>query len=315
MNKAELPMRQQPGGKQTVLPERLRNSIIHIWEDVIGPWINEGNYVGQGLPQNANALWREISKRLSEDLGWGNENLFQGNARKRCEQFFLQALPEEGLRIIEVVFQYIDVNIRDLDAWAQECSGITRTPDEAITRLNELFRKYGIGYQFVDGKLLRDDSSFMMEAVTRPALSLLASEEFRGASEEFHRAYDHYRHGLHKEAITEACKAFESTMKIICGIRDWHVPSANAKDLIAAMFQHALIPAALESQFTSLRTLLESGLPTVRNKMAAHGQGVLPVEIPPYLVAYAIHLAAANIILLIEAHRENAAGSGYGAKP
>jgi hypothetical protein len=49
--------------------------------------------------------------------------------------------------------------------------------------------------------------------------------------------------------------------------------------------------------------LLEGGLPTVRNKNAGHGQGPTPVSVPDYLVAYALHMAAANIVLLIQAHR------------
>jgi hypothetical protein len=68
---------------------------------------------------------------------------------------------------------------------------------------------------------------------------------------------------------------------------------------------YGLIPPELENHFIGLRTAMESGLPTVRNKTSGHGQGAVPVTIPPHVTAYALHLAAANIILLVEAHRSN----------
>ena len=55
----------------------------------------------------------------------------------------------------------------------------------------------------------------------------------------------------------------------------------------------------------ALRSVLESGLPTVRNKTkgSGHGQGKELINIPGHLAAYALHLAASNIVLLVEAHK------------
>ncbi|WP_436232542.1 DUF7014 domain-containing protein, partial [Escherichia coli] len=41
-----------------------------------------------------------------------------------------------------------------------------------------------------------------------------------------------------------------------------------------------LIPAYLQSQFTSLKTMLETGIPTIRNKNTGHGQAADIKEIP-----------------------------------
>jgi hypothetical protein len=107
------------------------------------------------------------------------------------------------------------------------------------------------------------------------------------------------------EAITEASKAFESTMKAICASRKWaHPPNATAKPLIDIMFKNGLIPAELESHFSALRSAMESGLPTLSNKTSRHGQGITPVEVPSHFVGYALHLTAANIIFLVEAYKE-----------
>ena len=70
---------------------------------------------------------------------------------------------------------------------------------------------------------------------------------------------------------------------------------------VALAWQGARV--SLASHFSGLRSVLESGLPTVRNKQGGHGQGENPVVIPSYLAAYALHLAASNIVMLLEAHK------------
>lgn len=41
----------------------------------------------------------------------------------------------------------------------------------------------------------------------------------------------------------------------------------------------------------------------MRNKTSGHGQGIEIVDVPQHLASYALHLAAANVVLLIEAHK------------
>lgn len=150
---------------------------------------------------------------------------------------------------------------------------------------------------------MRVDSQYIHAQVVKPAISLLQEMGFRGAEDEFLRAHRHYRVGEYKEAVAEALKAFESTMKAICVARKWsYDANATARILIDTMFKNALLPPMLESQFNGLRTVLE-GLPTVRNKTSGHGQGIDIVPVPDYLAAYALHLAASNIVFLVEAHK------------
>lgn len=110
--------------------------------------------------------------------------------------------------------------------------------------------------------------------------------------------------GRDKEAVAEALKAFESTMKAICKSRGWsYPPNATAKPLIEIMFNKRLIPAELQAHFGGLRSAMESGLPTISNRTSRHGQGPDPRAIPPHFVAYALNLAASNIVFLLEAHK------------
>ena len=45
------------------------------------------------------------------------------------------------------------------------------------------------------------------------------------------------------------------------------------------------------------------GLATIRNNNSGHGQGVDITEPPEYLASYALHMAAANIVFVVEAHK------------
>jgi len=157
--------------------------------------------------------------------------------------------------------------------------------------MNARFMEHTLGYQYTNGKIVRVDSEFAHRDIVEPAMRLLSDAQFSGASDEFVRAFEHYRHHRYKEAINEAAKAFESTMKTICDLRRWtRKPGATAKDLIQIMLDKGIVPPEMTTHFSGLRSALESGLPTLRNKNSAHGQGLDPISVPPHLVAYALHL-------------------------
>jgi hypothetical protein len=118
------------------------------------------------------------------------------------------------------------------------------------------------------------------------------------------KAHAHFRHGRYAECLVDCTKAFESTMKIICAKRKWKVAdTAPAARLIDAVFTNGLIPGFLQTQFTSLRSVLESGVPTIRNKVGGHGHGVSSIAIPDYLASFALHQTAALIVLLVKADK------------
>ncbi|RFM31230.1 STM4504/CBY_0614 family protein, partial [Chitinophaga silvisoli] len=134
-----------------------------------------------------------------------------------------------------------------------------------------------------------------------PMISVLDNNKFKGANEEFLKAHEHYRHGRNKEALTECLKAFESTMKIICKEKGWEYDQHDpAKKLIKICFQNELVPTFTQNQFTSLQNLLESGIPTIRNKLGGHGQGPIPQKVDDEMTRYGMNLTGANIIFLIE---------------
>jgi hypothetical protein len=74
--------------------------------------------------------------------------------------------------------------------------------------------------------------------------------------------------------------------------------------LIQVCFDNGLIPAFWQSHFAALRSLLEGGVPTARNRLGGHGQGSAVVEVPAHIVAYVLHMTAASIVFLVETERQ-----------
>ena len=156
-----------------------------------------------------------------------------------------------------------------------------------------------VEYQYP--RIIRRDSQYMHSEAVQPALNVLTDERYRGASEEFLNAHEHFRHTRYQECLNECLKAFESTMKIICHEKGWpYNQNDTAKVLIQKCLDNGLVRTFSQQQLTSLRTLLESGIPTIRNKLGGHGQGVQQHDVPAHLARYALHLTAATILLLVE---------------
>lgn len=276
------------------LPRPFRNQVKYIWRDAIGP--HHGDF------------WRAVYESIARDLG---EAPLDEHARDyanyyaQCLKYLDTDGPTTALDVIELSFRILDRVVRNMADYVIGQAGGVRdqSADEAIAELNARFQEHAVGYQYLDGFLVRIDSQYMHAEVVEPALALLHDAGFTGPSEEFLRGHEHYRHGRNKEALVAALGAFESTMKAICDARGWAYPAgAPASKLIKAMLDNELIPASLQNQVSQLASFLE-GVATVRNKMGGHGQGSRPVPTEPHFVEYALNLSAANIVLLVKAHR------------
>jgi hypothetical protein len=263
-----------------------------------------GSYGTDYRPGDGASRWDHIHDTLAHE--YGVFELAKGqNNQERCLRFLLQTdnvemsldFVELGFRIVHALQQSYLKQGRVWEDERKQCERILR-------ELNYRLREHNLGYQFEEGNLIRIDSQYIHAEVVKPALALLHEIGFSGPSSEFLQAHEHYRAQRYPEAIAGALKAFESAMKGICDLRKWkYPPNVTAKGLIDIILSKQLIPSSLASQFTGLRSVLESGLPTLRNQQGGHGQGKDPVRIPSYMAAFALHLAASNIVMLVEAHR------------
>jgi hypothetical protein len=268
--------------------------LIHIWRRHIGDSSRSerGNHYGQHRPTT---MWAAIYATFTETLGV--LSLGKGNSeQEQCYHFLLDhSQPiNDRLSLIEIVCR-----IMEADHF--------RAPQdraEAIEHVNARFRQHRVGFEFANDRIVNISNQFVHAEIMIPALVLLSDPEFQGANDEFMNAHGHYRAGRFKEAIVDALKAFESTMKTIAKARTIEVEETpTASKLLDALLTAGLFPSELQTHFTGLRTALQSGLPTIRNKTAAHGQGEEIVSAPIFLAAHALHLAATNIVFLVECHK------------
>lgn len=283
------------------IPNPLRVQIVHIWTDTLG----NGSQWYEGQVRHAyefivNTLCREYGIfKLPGGEDYGNRDYINELAN-----FILQVKSvEKALDAIELSFRVIDRSTREWSYLSRR--NASEIADSAISELNDRFKEHGIGFQFIGGEIIRVDSELIHSEAVKPALRLLNSKNYSGAQQEFLSAYEHYRHKKNKEALNDCLKSFESTMKAICDKRKWQYQSnATAKALIQVCFDNELVPSFWQQQLSSLRSMLESSIPTGRNKLSGHGQGSSPVAVPDYLTAYMLHMTASTLVFLVTAEEE-----------
>ena len=273
------------------LPNPLRVQVVFILRDVCLEVC--GNHLETQLD-----WFEEIHNYLARKYGVFRLHRSGDTAREIVEKFILVDNVDRVLDVIEVSLRIAYIN---------------EVPPETVKELNRLveelngyFHENGIGYQFESGLVAKVNSKFQHQEVVKPALHLLRASHFAGAEKEFRKAHKHYRKKEFEDAISESLKALESTLKVICKRKKWLFDEEKdtAKKLIQIVFSHGLIPKYLQSQFTSLQSLLESGVPTMRNRDSGHGRGTTRRRIPSCLAAFALHLTASAIVFLAEAAEE-----------
>lgn len=277
-------------------PQRLRIQIVQILRDAIG--YHKGfHYHSSDQPSEIYSVIHDI---ICKDQGVFN----LGNANSIADELYNVVLQSNDteliLSIVELCCVHLDYIKEHYHNYVASTT-IKIKPDEAIADLNFRFKENGIGYSFEINRIIRIDSTYMHSEVAKQVLNLLSNRKFTGANDEYLKAHDHYKGGRNKECLTECLKAFESTMKIICHEKGWVIsPQATASQLIQACFDNHLLPLYTQSEFNSLKSLLSSGIPTIRNKVGGHGQGPVLQTVDDRIARYGLNLTGSNIIFLVE---------------
>ena len=276
------------------LPNPLRVQIVQIWTECLGNpngLYSSARPTDEGYKKTVKILQREYGVNELPS-GRSSHNYFYNEL---CEFFYATTEVNKALDVVELVCQLIDKITYP--------SHLLLPP---IDELNQRFKEHGVGYRFESGQIIRIDEELIHQEVVKPALRILNQPQFAGAQEEFLKAHELYRKGDTKDSLSNCLKAFESVMKAICDMRGWQYDKdrSTAQALIKICFDNGLIPKFWESHYSSLRSLLESGVPTGRNKLGSHGQGTAPTSVPNYLAAYMLHMTATTIVFLAEAEKE-----------
>jgi len=285
------------------LPQELRVQIVHILRDFLGN--DEDAYDSQKLVGGAfkfivDTLCREYGVfRLSSGRQQGN--------REYVTELYNFILTEENIErvldAVEIACKVIDMHTRKWEY--RHSQHANEEADAALAEINARFQHQAFGFRYETGNIIRIDSELIHAEIIKPALILVHDPKYKGAEAEFHLAYEHHRHGRSKEALTECLKSLESTLKAIAKTRSWtHDQNATAKPLIDLMFEKQLVPLLWSQHFSGLRGMLESGVPTARNRLGGHGQGSEIVTVPARYVAFALHQTAAAIVFLATAERQ-----------
>ncbi|MEN0054480.1 MAG: hypothetical protein AAGC65_12475 [Mucilaginibacter sp.] len=276
------------------LNQSLRTQIIHIITDGMGKY-GEGRYINS----YAQEAYQYICDILRREYG-----LFELNNSRTSEGeihnfILMEKSIEKVLDAVELCLNYIDKTIPETE---HEYYGeVKLNGKEVIDELNQRFKEHAVGYQYEVDRMVKMDSMYIHSEIVKPALQLLFNPKFLGANEEYLKAHEHYRHGRNKECLAECLKAFESTMKIICTEKGWTFNTTDtAKPLVNVVLTNNLIPSYMQTQISAFKNLLESGIPTIRNKVGGHGQGATPTTADDETTRYALNLTGSNIIYLIE---------------
>lgn len=199
------------------------------------------------------------------------------------------------LRTIEI-FLWIREN--------DETTGSYERLQKTISELNDIFDIDKIGYEIVENKIIRRDSKYLHKEAIKETISLLKNNEFSGALEEFEKALGKYLEKDYGSTISEANKAYESTMKsILTKLQISYNTSDTASQLIRKFYDEDLIFSHTESFTNNLNEILK-GLPTIRNNQGGHGQGLDPKKVDKSYAEFALHLCGSFIVFLIQRYEE-----------
>lgn len=262
------------------IPEQLAVQLVYIIEEIL---------------EGKDKLAWSILKRIAQEFG------LPGNIiDKNFKYNFYSELNSYSNILIRYSFSCQDIEITS--SVFELC--LCYASEELVEKFNRYCLENGFGLQFNDGQLIRIDNQFIHKEVVINALSVLNSGDFKGAQEEFLQAHNEYLHRNNQNALVNALKSIESTIKIICNKQHWQYNATDTiKKLLQICFDHQLIPDFWQSHMNGLRAILEGGVPTARNKLGGHGQGCEIVEVPDYLVAYVLHMTASTIVFLADAEK------------
>ncbi|WFL76584.1 hypothetical protein P7228_11320 [Altererythrobacter arenosus] len=270
------------------LPSKVRVQILMNIDECIGTVEDHRN--------SAEEIYKTIVKELREELG-------RGNLTGRRTHSFAQELHEwfGNMASLPEAFDAVELFAMLVRHVTRGRSQATEVFESHIARINARLLEAGIGYEISGVEVLKKSNEFLHSEVVRPALHVLSESRFSSANEEFREAHKAFRAAEYEDCLIDCLKAFESVMKVIAADKGWALPAnATASKLVAALFENEFVPAYMKSQFDGLRALLESSVPTTRNRSGGHGKGTENRSVPASLAAFQLHQTAAIIVFLGE---------------
>ena len=147
----------------------------------------------------------------------------------------------------------------------------------AIDEINYRLKEARIGYEFnTDANMLiKKSDEAVYQLSIEPAFHLLSDLKFKESIDNFAKAFSDYQSGTTKDlenAITNALKALESTIKNICKLKGYEFNEEKPlKDQVAVLKNKKFLPEKYSNYFDKITDLIIA-VAAPRNKTAGHGQ-------------------------------------------
>lgn len=250
----------------TELPINLRTQFIHVINDILLSEFRDK------YRQSAEDELEKIHRILLKEYGLFN---LSGNANNPIRDLKEFIYKEEN---IELVIDAIELICRSIPNIKDPFDSGRIKPNEAILEINKRFVEAGVGFKYENGYVLKFQSDLLHQETVINLLKLLTKKDQIHINNEFMLANEHFRHGRYSESISESLKAFESSLKYACEKKGFKYDKNKdtAKKLIDILVNNKFFPTFMESYLGNIRSILETGIPTTRNRTSGHGKGVDP---------------------------------------
>lgn len=257
-------------------------------------------------PRHANEMWTDIAKLMDREISSFSLPGTDSYAYGHCIEYLNRSNDVDGvLSLIEICCLTMG-NLASSPSSGQTLysQGATVRPEVGIAELNERFLRAGVGYQFENGQIIRVDSQYVHAEVVKEALRLLCEPAFEQANAEFMTAHRHFWEGKLRDCNTAALRAMETVLKVVCDSRKWTYQKGDTvEQLLAVVRREGLFPDYLGGYFHNLIGAMKAGVPKIRDQQGGHGAAPGDDPIPEHIGAFALHLTAANIVMLVKAHQ------------
>lgn len=284
--------------KYDKIPQEMRTQAFLIVKDF---WNNIDQFSSRDSYDSR--FWKKTKHLLSIELG--NRELAEETSispQYVLKKFLYDCSDLNALNVIEAMFHvtYNSPNeyfIRQIN-WEGSINAI-------VNELNHRFRQNALGYEFVNGIIIRKDNQYLHSETVKRTLILLHDEQFAGAEHEFFDACQHRLSNRNEECIDCSLKALESVIKTICDLSgfEYNKNCDGATKLIGHLRNNNFFSDNAEIN-SKLASMMEQGLPPLRNKIGGHGDGKDHIPINDAIADYALHLAATNIVFLVDLFKQ-----------
>jgi hypothetical protein len=297
------------------LPPFLREQISQIFTDCIGPGWRVSSYQFGSSPPNANKEWEAIFAVMRKEVESFGKSVLPNDPRYaygQCINYIKISGDLDGILSLVAICGLMMIRLSGSDPWGHRRAdrGATADPAEGLVELNQRFLRAGVGYQFESGEIIRVDSQYVHAEVVKDALCLLSEREFEEANSEFMKAHRHLREGSLRDCNTAALRSMENVLKVICDARGWIYQKGDTVErLLGVVRSNGLFPDYLGGYFDNLIGAMKAGVPKIRDRQGGHGAAPGDDPVPDHIAAFALHLTAANIVMLVKAHRAKERGA------